>query len=232
MFSYGITERIVRVNSAPILLTCLSIACILLPRMAETNDGQEAVKPPKSAWYLVALSVLAMIGLAVLAVIYREELRGLQQYGYLGAFIVNVLAGATVIVYVPGLPVVFALGGILDYPFLVGIAAGLGEGLGAFTTYGAGRGGHGLLSEKQRNNKHLVRVQDWMTRRGALTVFLASAVPNPVFALVGATAGVMRMPPWKFYRACAAGKSVKGIYIAYLGYWGLGYILQWFNIEL
>lgn len=200
--------------------------------MAETNGGQETVKPPKGAWYLVVLSALAMIGLAVLAVIYREELRDLQQYGYIGAFAVNVLAGATVIVYVPGVPVVFALGGILPYPFLVGIAAGMGEGLGAFTTYGAGRGGHGLLSEKQRNNKHLVRVQGWMTRRGYLTVFLASAVFNPFFALVGATAGAMRMPPWKFYLVCAAGKAVKGTYVAYLGYWGLGYILQWFNIEL
>lgn len=232
MFFYGITERTLRVNSAAILLTCLYFVCMLVPRMAETNGGQEEAKPPKSAWYLIALSALAIIGLSVLAVIYRDELRDFQQYGYVGAFVVNVMAGATVIVYVPGIPVVFTLGGILPYPFLVGIAAGLGEALGAFTSYGTGRGSQGLLSPKIRENKYLVRVQGWMTKRGALTLFLASSIPNPFFFAVGATAGAMRMAPWKFYLACAAGKSVKGILIAYAGYLALGHILLWFGIEL
>ncbi len=213
-------------------MTCLTFACMLVPRMAEIEGGQTKVKPPKGAWYLIVLSALAMIAIAVLAVVYREQVRDFDQYGYLGAFVVSVMSGATVIVYVPGVPVVFALGGILHYPFLVGIAAGLGEGLGAFTSYGAGRGGHGLLSEKQLQNKYFQRVQTWMTRRGYLTVFLASAVFNPFFVAVGATAGAMRMPPWKFYLVCAAGKAVKGIYVAYFGYYGLRYILEWFHIEL
>ena len=200
--------------------------------MAEIDDGQAEGKPARSAWYLLVFSALAMIGLAVLAVIYRDELREFHEYGYLGAFLISVMSGATVIVYVPGVPVIFALGGILPYPFLVGIAAGLGEGLGAFTSYAAGRGSHSLLSAKQRQNKYLVRVQEWMNRRGYLTVFLASAIFNPFFVVVGGTAGAMRMSPWKFYLVCAAGKAVKGTYVAYLGYWSLGYILDWFHIEI
>jgi len=200
--------------------------------MAEAEGSPSEFKRPKSAWYLVVLSALVMIGIGALAVIYREEVRHFDQYGYAGAFVVSVMSGATVIVYVPGVPVIFALGGILPFPFLVGLAAGLGEGLGAFTSYGAGRGSHGLLSEKQLQNKYLQRVQTWMAKRGYLTVFLASAIFNPFFVAVGATAGAMRMSPWKFYLVCAAGKAVKGTYVAYLGYWGLPYILEWFHIEV
>ena len=72
-----------------------------------------------------------------LAVVFREDIERIignieryEKYAYIIAFVVNFMAGATVIVYVPGVPVVFALGGIVHYPFLVGIAAGLGEALG------------------------------------------------------------------------------------------------------
>jgi len=186
----------------------------------------------KAGKHLIVLSVLAVIGLAALAVIFREELEDFEEYGYLGAFFISILSGGTIIVYVPGVPVVFTLGGLVSLPFLVGIAAGLGEGLGAFTFYVAGRGGHSLLTEKQRSNKVYRTVEGWMTRHGLLTLFLASAIYNPVFSAIAATAGATRYSLWKFYLSCAAGKIVKGTYTAYLGAWGLAYILEWFHISL
>jgi uncharacterized membrane protein YdjX (TVP38/TMEM64 family) len=196
----------------------------------DTGGPKEPSK--RLAKLMIALSVLFIVVIAALAVVFREQLINFHQYGYLGAFIISAMAGATIIVYVPGVPIVFTLGGLLPFPFLVGIAAGLGEALGEFTGYGAGRGGHAFLSEKYKHNKHYERVQGWMTRRGYLTLFLASAIFNPVFDIIGATAGAMRFPPWKFYLVCAAGKAVKGTYVAYLGSLGLGYILQWFGIKL
>ncbi len=186
----------------------------------------------KAAKYLVILSALFIIGIAVLAVVYREELRDFQEYGYLGAFVISIMSGGTIVVPVPGIPIIFTLGGILTFPFLVGLLAGLGEGLGAFTFYFAGRGGNSFLPEKHKHNRFYTRIQRWMTQRGVLTLFLASAIFNPAFALVGATAGAMRMPAWKFFVACAAGKAVKGTYVAYLGALGLGHILEWFGMEL
>ncbi len=196
----------------------------------DADTGVDKEPEHKIGWYWFLLSALLVIAMAALAVVFREELRNLSQYGYLGAFVISVLSGGTVIVYVPGIPVIFTLGGILQYPFLVGIAAGLGEALGAFSFYLGGRGGHSFLENK--NLKGYSRVKSWMTKRGSLTLFLASAIPNPVFSLIGATAGAVRLPPWKYYLACAAGKIIKGTYVAYLGAWGLGYILKWFGIEL
>jgi membrane protein YqaA with SNARE-associated domain len=196
----------------------------------EEDKGKE---PRKTGRYLILLSALLVIAIAALAVIYRSELKDFKEYGYLGAFVVSFMAGATIIVYVPGVPLVFALGGLLPYPFLVGIAAGLGEALGEFTGYLAGRGSGSFLKNQKpgRAQRLYSRIEGWMTKHGYLTLFLASAVFNPFFDLIGATAGATRMPPWKFYIVVAAGKIVKGTYVAYLGMLGMDYILRWFHYK-
>ena len=195
--------------------------------------AEESQAPPKKyAKYLIALSVLCVLGMAALAIVFRDQLRNFEEYGYLGAFLISVMSGGTFVVYVPGVPIIFALGGILSSPLLVGLAAGAGEGLGALVFYLVGRSGHSLLSEKQKNNRVYSRVRGWMARRGFLTLFLASAIFNPVFALFGAAAGALKYPPWKFWLSCTAGKAVKGIYVAYFGALGLRYVLNWLHISL
>ncbi len=204
-----------------------------------THDGG-AEKPRKPGWYLILLSVLLIVAIGALAVIFRHEIAGFKSgtFGYVGAFIVSFMAGATIIVYVPGVPVVFALGGILPFPFLVGIAAGLGEAFGEFTGYMAGRGSESYLKTpnsgklQARFQKMYSRIEGWMGKRGFLTVMLASSVFNPIFDLFGAAAGATKMPVWKFYVACALGKIIKGTYVAYFGMWGLDYILRWFGYKL
>jgi uncharacterized membrane protein YdjX (TVP38/TMEM64 family) len=229
-------------------LTSLSLACILILReMAEqiTQDNPQAKKPPKRGWYLILLSVLLIVAIGVLAVVYRDDLELIiedieryEKYAYIIAFVVNFMAGATVIVYVPGVPTVFALGGVVHFPFAVGIVAGLGEALGGFTGYMLGRGGESYLKEPARSGrvqrafqKIYSRIDKWMGKRGWVTVFLASAIFNPFYMFFGATAGATRMAPWKYYMASAAGKIVKATYVAYLGAWSMGYVLEWLGIS-
>ena len=229
-------------------MTSLYLACILFLReMAEqiTQDNHQAEKPRKRGWYLILLSVLLIVAIGVLAVVFKNDLKDIirdieryEKYAYIIAFVVNFMAGATVIVYVPGVPTVFALGGIVQFPFVVGIVAGLGEALGGFTGYMLGRGGESYLKEPQSNGriqrafqKIYSRIDSWMGKRGYLTVFLASAIFNPFYMFFGATAGATRMAPWKYYLASAAGKIVKATYVAYLGHWGMGYILEWLHIS-
>jgi uncharacterized membrane protein YdjX (TVP38/TMEM64 family) len=215
--------------------------------MAEqiTQDNPEVNKPRKRSWYLVLLSVLLIVAIGVLAVVFRDRLKYIVQnieeyknYAYIIAFVVNFMAGATVIVYVPGVPVVFALGGIVPFPLIVGVVAGLGEALGGFTGYMMGRGGESYLKEPKGGRiqgafqKIYSRIDKWMGKRGYLTVFLASAIFNPFFMFFGATAGATGMAPWKYYLASAAGKIVKATYVAYLGAWGMGYVLGWLGIKI
>lgn len=203
---------------------------------AKDGESQTEAKPKQPrrfGWYLIVLSALMMIGIAALAVIFRNDWANFKEYGYVGAFVVSFMAGATVIVYVPGVPLVFALGGVLPYPFLVGIAAGLGEAAGEFTGYLAGRGSRTFLENQKPGigQRLYSRAEGWMKSHPYLTLFLASAVFNPFFDLIGATAGAARIPPWRFYLIVAAGKIVKGTYVAYLGMWGLDYILGWFHYK-
>lgn len=209
-----------------------------------TQHREGPAKPRKRSWHLILLSVLLIVAIGVLAVAYKDEIQRIvqnidayQNYAYVIAFVVNFMAGATVIVYVPGVPTVFALGGIVPFPLIVGVVAGLGEALGGFTGYMLGMGSETYLKQpgngriQQAFQKIYTRIDGWMGKRGYVTVFLASAIFNPFYMFFGATAGATGMAPWKYYLASAAGKIVKATYVAYLGAWGMGYILGWLGIK-
>jgi membrane protein YqaA with SNARE-associated domain len=64
----------------------------------------------------------------------------------------------------------------------------------------------------------IVRWVDWlMGRWGMVTLFVLSAVPNPLFEIAGITAGSIRMPMRRFLPSVTAGKVVRGILLAYVG---------------
>ena len=180
-------------------------------------------------WFPTLVAGVIVLMLAILAVIFRNNLMDIAQFGYLGAFVISVLAASTIIIYVPGVPVVFTLGGLLN-PVYVGLAAGLGEAIGELTSYAAGYGGRGIL--QNRFQKFYSRVEGWLKQRGSLVLFISSAVFNPFFDFIGASAGALRFPLWKFFLVCWAGKTVKGMTVAFLGWWGLGLILRWLGISI
>ena len=197
-------------------------------------------KPARLTWRWVLMAVLLVTVVSTSAIVLRDELDRFAKFGYLGAFLISILASATVIAFVPTLPMIFALGGTLN-PFYVGLAAGAGEAIGEFVIYMAGRTGHAFFLKDRfleaQNNKDArgiyPRLQRWIHAKGSLALFLSSAIFNPFFSLIGATAGATRFPAWKFFGAVWAGKTVKWITIALLGYAILGKILlgliHWFN---
>jgi len=148
-------------------------------------------------------------------------LRGL---GYVGIFLVGILGNATVIFPVPSLAIVFAGGSVLN-PLVVGLVSGVGEPLGELTGYLAGYGGSAVVQDGPR----FQRIKLWMERRGFLTLFVLSAIPNPVFDLAGIAAGMVGFPVAKFLLACWLGKSLKAMLVAYLGSLSVDLIGSWFG---
>jgi len=193
------------------------------------SDSEDKREPSKGGWYLILLAGLLAIGIAAVAVIFRERLADFRHYGYLGAFLISILASATVIAFIPSVPVIFTLGGVLN-PFFVALTAGMGEGIGEFTSYLAGRGGYVLF--KGRSMSIHPWLQRWVKTKGSFALFLSSAVFNPFFSVIGATAGVLRFPPWKFFLIVWAGKTVKWTVVAVLGQLVLVHVLHWFGITL
>jgi len=174
--------------------------------------------------YLIAGVALALtLALCVAVIFYWDYVSQAQQYGYVGAFVISVLAGGTVFVPIPGILVTFTLGSVLN-PVIVGVVSGLGEAVGAVGIYLTGYGGRRALN--WISTQIADKFTEWLVRRGSLAVFVMSAILNPLFLPFVAIAGMLRFGLIKFFFLTWAGKTVKNITIAYLGYFGLRSLLR------
>jgi len=178
-------------------------------------------------YYVGVLGIFLTIAMAVAVVYFWDSVQRLEGYGYAGAFFISILGGATIIIPVPMLAVVFALGGVLT-PYWVGAAAGLGETVGALTIYMTGYGGGTALinSKHGRIQAAYGRLMSLMERRGSWTLFLLSAILNPFFYPAALTAGALRFGMRRYFIICWIGKTVKGMTVAYAGYYGLRGLLR------
>ncbi len=166
------------------------------------------------AGLLFAIAIIAVVSLLY---VYNKDLfEDLKGYGYGGAFVISVILNATIIVPVSNMAIIFSLGTVQSLsPLFIGLAGGIGAGIGEMTAYLAGRSGRSLLSKNNIYNK----VEKWVKRWGWIAVFLLSIFPF-VFDVVGIIAGAMRMPAWRFFLACWAGRTISYITVAYLAHYG------------
>jgi uncharacterized membrane protein YdjX (TVP38/TMEM64 family) len=165
-----------------------------------------------SRWIRPALAIGFAVLITVVVILWRDRLVELSAYGYVGIFLISVIGNATVLFPVPSLVAVFA-GGTLFHPLLVGLVSGVAEPIGELSGYMAGYGGSAIVENKAL----YVKLEAWMRRHGYLTIFVLSAIPNPVFDLAGIAAGALHFPVWKFLLACWLGKTVKAVAVAYAG---------------
>jgi len=195
----------------------------------------------KRAYILGLTGIVLTILLAVALVYFWEDVRRLEHYGYLGAFIISVIGGATILAPVPMTPVVFALGTVLKPsfapylgPVFVGIAAGLGETVGGLSIYMTGYGGGTAIYKSKHDKVQAVysKLMRLVERRGSLTLFVLSAVLNPFFYPAALAAGALRFDIQKYFFICWGGKAIKGITVAAAGYWGLGGLLRLIGIPI
>lgn len=188
----------------------------------------------KRAYILGAFGIIATILMAMAVVYYGESVRELQRYGYLGAFLISILGGATIVIPVPMLAIVFALGGVMKYTWLVGIAAALGELIGAVTIYMTGHGAGKALNNSKHGKIQVAydRLLSLMARRGSLTLFVVASVVNPFFYPAALAAGALRFGLKKYILIVLTGKLIKGMTVVYAGYWGLKGLFQAIGIDL
>ena len=87
---------------------------------------------------------------------------------------------------------------------------GLGEAIGEFSGYAAGYGGRVMVEDKPSYK----RIARWMDKKGTLTMFLMSTIPNPFFDIAGLAAGSVKMPMRAFFCSVLAGKTLKNMWLA------------------
>lgn len=170
-----------------------------------------------------AVVLLAVIALTIVLLIYRDQIQSLQAYGYPGIFLFSILANATILVPIPGVIFTSAMGAVFN-PLWVSIAAGAGASLGELSGYLAGFSGQAVVE----NSKRYEQVVGWMEKYGDITIMVLAFIPNPLFDLAGMTAGILKMPVWKFLIFCVIGKILKMMMFAYAGDWVMGLVNQLF----
>ncbi|NQT30739.1 MAG: VTT domain-containing protein [Deltaproteobacteria bacterium] len=166
--------------------------------------------------FIPLLTLIFVVVITVGIFFYREQIAELGNYRYLGAFIISLASNATVILPVPGLLFIFALGALLPSAVLVGLAGGTGAAIGEISGYLVGYSGRGVVEK----NKLYLRLVNWVKRWGALAIFIFTLVPFFPFDLAGIAAGVLRFPFWKFLIVCWAGRTILYIGVAWGGAMG------------
>jgi membrane protein DedA with SNARE-associated domain len=214
-----------------------------LPEKCETTD--QALEPdepgrqktPWKAWILSIIGVILTILMFVAIIYFDDQINKMAQWGYLGAFVISILGGSTIIVPVPGLAVMVALASAMDNPWqvaLLGFSGVAGEMIGAVLIYMTGQGAGKAIS----NNKH-GRVQkaydkmlDIIRRRGGWALFAVAAIINPFYYPAAFACGALRMEIKKYLIISLLGKIIKCMSVVYIGYFGLKGILRAIGIEV
>ena len=158
---------------------------------------------------LLALALnLLVIGLP------RQWFEGWGNYGYLGVFVVALLANASVFVPIPYPGLIARLATELN---VLGVAllGAAGSAVGETTGFLVGRAGKRAVDQ--------TRFYRWLQRqlrtpwRAFAVLFLLSAPPNPFFDVAGLTAGSLGVPFPIFAAATFTGRIVRMLILAGLG---------------
>lgn len=159
------------------------------------------------------LQIVFAIAVIILVVYYSRDLKYLEKYGYIGAFVISLASSATLFFPAPGWAVIIGLGKVLD-PILLGIVAGLGSGIGELTGYIAGEGVREVLNDRIKESK---QIHELVQKYDVVAIFFLAAIPNPIFDVAGIAAGGVKMEWWKFLLATIAGRIIRYVILAKIG---------------
>jgi len=186
-------------------------------------------KPTKREALIGGISLAVTLALSFFILQHRSYIEEIAEWGYFGCFFINVLTNGTFILPGFGIVITFTLGGVLN-PAIVGAVAGIGEAIGATGAYFTGYAGRGLLRDS--NSGLYLRFSNIIGRHGSKAIFFVSAVLSPFFYPFAVFLGMVRFGWVRFFLATWAGRTVKSMVLAYLGYFGLRSILQWLGLDI
>jgi len=184
-------------------------------------------KPTRREAIIGGISLAGTIALSLFIIQHRSYIDQIAHWGYLGCFVINVLTNGTFIFPGFGIVITFTLGGVLN-PAIVGAVAGIGEAIGATGAYFTGYAGRGLFRDS--NSSLYLRFTNIIDRHGSKAIFFVSALLSPLFYPFAVFLGMVRFGWVRFFLATWAGRTAKSMALAYLGYFGLGSILQWLGV--
>lgn len=148
--------------------------------------------------------------------------------GYTGAFLINLIGSASIVLPVPGLAAVCAAAApnVGLNIIALGLVGGTGSTIGELTGYLAGYGGQSFVQKA----RYYDRVQRIVMRRGALALFVLAALPTPFFDIAGIASGSLGYPMRRFLFWVFLGKIIKFILVAYACQQSIDWITDLLNL--
>jgi membrane protein YqaA with SNARE-associated domain len=200
-----------------------SLASWLSPSAAEPvpeeTPMERLAKLDALNWRIKAQLTILFAAIVVIPFyLFRESMNNLGEWGYLGAFLVNGLSNATIVLPAPGTFIIALMAEQFD-PLLIGIAAGVGGTLGGMTSYVAG------AINATPSKGRLSRSMRWVMHRAGIPVlFFFSAIPLLPSDVASIVAGSVRYPIKMYLFVTGLGNVIKMSIIAYVGIQGLNWL--------
>ena len=157
------------------------------------------------------LSVLILVVFSITAFAMNGFVKEHAPETYLGVFLVCFIANSTVLLPAPSILVVLQYSMILN-PVVVAICGALGASLGEMVGFMTGAHGRHFVS-----GKLIRKIEDHFPSHPYIFVLIFSALPLPLFDVVGMMAGAIRLNKIKFYLICLAGKLFKMLMFVWMG---------------
>ena len=196
---------------------------------ATTVTNQEQIRTEQTgiSWQTNLLRVVALfvvIGITVYIYSIRDHVEEFKQFGYIGIFMIALMANATVLLPAPGVAIIYAMGAVFN-PLWVGLAAGTGGALGELSGFLAGFSGQAVVERTDIYN----RFKPWVDKYGGWAILVLSAIPNPFFDVAGIAAGISKMPMQTFLIFTWVGQIIKMTLFAVAGHYSLNWIKNFMN---
>lgn len=174
------------------------------------------MKPETKQKLISGLIIIGVIAISVAMFVFRHEIKALEGWGYVGLFLVALLASAAMFAPVPGLLVLAASAKVMD-PLASAMVFAVGASLGELSGYLVGMTGRGVVNK----SKWHIRMEYYMNKYGGLTIAVLGFIPNFLIDIAGMVAGALKMPWYHFLFWVFVGKVPKCLLITFGAAWFL-----------
>ena len=140
----------------------------------------------------------------------------IESVGYTSIWLLSFIAAALIFLPVSALAAVCVAVAVDLNPFMVAVVAASAESIGELTGYLAGMGGKSFFEHK----RFYLRFKNLFEKYSFLCLLIGSAIPNPLFDVLGIAAGSILYPVRKFLLLVFIGKTLKFTWVGLSCYYG------------
>jgi len=160
-----------------------------------------------------------LISIAFIAtglVLWTTGTFNIETVGYASIWFLSFIAAALIFLPVSALATVCVAVALDLNPFATALVAASAESIGELTGYLAGMGGKSFFEHK----RFYLRFKNLFEKYSFLCLLIGSAIPNPLFDVLGIAAGSILYPVRKFLLLVFIGKTLKFTWVGLSCYYG------------